>query len=293
MINEDFLKCLEVAKTLTQSSDIDVLIPAAHKIYTAANNAPDKQKKLLLETAKSWVIPEKLSDFLSNVSIMHPTKGAIPLVLYPYQERFCDFLQGAQTHKYAVLARQMGLTMVLAGHALHDAVINPDQCIVIVSNKYKGAVEIMERIRFMADNCAVNLPRVVTYNKSEISFANGSRIMARAFSACALRGISVSTLIIDNAAYMAHSKEDGFYQSIMPTLCTGGKLISTSAAGSTKGMFYHQWKGARDYPSDHAATFECTWREHPERNDDWAKPFIYALGEQKFAREYECEFRDI
>ena len=36
--------------------------------------------------------------------------------------------------------------------------------------------------------------------------------------------------------------------------------------------------------------FTCTWDEHPDRDEEWKVAEIGRIGEEKFRREYGCEF---
>lgn len=71
-----------------------------------------------------------------------------------------------------------------------------DQTILIVANKFVQALEVMDRIKFIYENLPSHLKAgVIEYNKGTILFDNGSRIISRATSNDAGRGLSVSLLI--------------------------------------------------------------------------------------------------
>ena len=39
-----------------------------------------------------------------------------------------------------------------------------------------------------------------------------------------------------------------------------------------------------------APSFRATWDEHPDRDEEWKDDEIGRIGEEKFRREYGCEF---
>ena len=36
--------------------------------------------------------------------------------------------------------------------------------------------------------------------------------------------------------------------------------------------------------------FTAKWDEHPDRDEEWAKTEVGRIGEERFRREYGCEF---
>jgi phage terminase large subunit-like protein len=135
--------------------------------------------------------------FIENyVLIQHPINGRVPCVLYDYQRELVSTF-----HNYnkciALLARQMGKTTCAAGFLLWKAMFEPDVTILVVANKMVQAMEIMDRIRFAYENMEEHnwlRAGAVEYNKQSIKFDNGSEIIARATTADAGRGLSISLL---------------------------------------------------------------------------------------------------
>jgi hypothetical protein len=86
-------------------------------------------------------------------------------------------------------------TSCAAGYLTWRAMFVPDTIILITANKYLQALEIMARIRYAYENTPDHIRAGVTeYNKGSITFDNRSRIVARATSADAGRGISATLL---------------------------------------------------------------------------------------------------
>jgi hypothetical protein len=150
----------------------------------------DKEKiDNLLKAAKDPVFfAEKF------VKIQHPTRGSIPLKLFDYQKKM---LNTFNSYKYCIVltARQMGKTTCACAYILWKAIFNEDQTILIAANKLSSALEIMQRIRYIYEECDEYIkPGVTVYNKTSIEFDNRSRIIARATTPDAGRGLSVSLL---------------------------------------------------------------------------------------------------
>jgi hypothetical protein len=83
-------------------------------------------------------------------------------------------------------------------------------------------------------------------------------------------------------------------------LATGGSAIITSTPNSDEDQFALLWKGANKMEDSHGnpqdlgingfRAFRSYWREHPDRDDNWASSMRAQLGEDQFRREMDCEF---
>src|SRR5690606_28358565 len=101
--------------------------------------------------------------------------------------------------------RQQGKTTSSGAFILWKAMFTPDCTILITANKLNQALEIMDRIRFAYENLEQHnwlRAGVVEYNKGTIKFDNGSKIVARATTSDAGRGLSISLLYCDEFAFI-------------------------------------------------------------------------------------------
>ena len=194
-------------------------------------------------------------------------------------------------------------TTVAAGYLLWKAMFTPDATILVTANKLNQALEIMDRIRFAYENLPNHIRAGITeYNKGTVAFDNGSKIVARATSSDAGRGLSITLLYLDEFAFVPPNKAKDFWTSIQPVLSTGGACIITSTPKSDEDQFAQIWKGAIDNVDEYGNfrrdnlgrngffAVKVPWSAHPERNDEWAAPFRESLGEAKFRQEFECDF---
>jgi hypothetical protein len=93
---------------------------------------------------------------------------------------------------------------------------------------------------------------------------------------------------------------DEFWTSISPTLATGGRAIITSTPNSDEDTFAIIWKEGNkrfdeygnetDVGVNGFHTFKSEWWEHPDRDDKWKEVELGRIGEERFRREYGCEF---
>ena len=102
--------------------------------------------------------------------IQHPTRGKLLFVPFDYQ---VDLIQNYNDYRFSInmLGRQMGKTTCAAGFLLWYAMFIPDSTILVASNKYTGAQEIMQRIRFAYESCPDFIRAgVVDYNKGSLAY---------------------------------------------------------------------------------------------------------------------------
>lgn len=173
-----------------------------------------------------------------------------------------------------------------------------DKTILISSNKNAGAMEMIHRIRFAYEELPGWLKPGVTddgWNKHNIGFDNGSRIVSTATSEDAGRGMAISLLFLDEFAFVQPNIQEEFWTSISPTLSTGGSCIMTSTPNGDSNLFAHMWRAAQvggtvgaDEQNIGFMPLQVKWDEPPGRDEKFKAEQIAILGELKWAQEYEC-----
>lgn len=237
--------------------------------------------------------------FLKNFYyIQHPTRGKLKFDPFDYQVRYIEVC-----HRYrfsiALMPRQCGKSTTAAGYLLWYAMFVPDSTILIAAHKYQGAQEIMQRIRFAYEACPDHIRAgVTTYNKGNIEFENGSRIVSQTTTENTGRGMSITLLYLDEFAFVRNTIAREFWASIIPTLSTGGKAIITSTPNSDEDQFWDIWRGANRNVDEYGNTtdvgqngfkaFRSYWQEHPDRDEKWGVEQRAKLGDERFEREIEC-----
>ncbi len=233
-------------------------------------------------------------------NIQHPVRGKLLFEPYTYQNKL---LETYHKHRFNVnmLPRQSGKTTCASSYLLWYAMFHPDQTILIAAHKYTGAQEIMQRIRYGYELCPDHIRAgVVNYNKGSMEFENGSRIVSATTTANTGRGMSISLLYCDEFAFVNPTIAREFWTSISPTLATGGRAIITSTPNSDEDEFAVIWKESQNKFDEHGNEIElgingffgytASWDEHPERDEKWKESELARIGEERFRREYGCEF---
>ena len=232
--------------------------------------------------------------------IQHPTKGKMLYHPFDYQKRLIDVYHNYR-FSISMMPRQTGKSTSAAGYLLWRAMFMADQTILIAAHKYTGSQEIMQRIRYAYELCPDHIRAGCTsYNKGNLDFENGSRIVSATTTDNTGRGMSISLLYADEFAFVRPGIAKEFWTSISPTLATGGKAIITSTPNSDEDQFALLWKGALKQEDEYGnptdigvngfKAYRSFWKEHPDRDDKWAAEQRAQLGEDRFKREMECEF---
>jgi len=270
------------------------LIKTPHKrtAYTA------QQLEEFMKCADPITGPEYFMD--NFFYIQHPTKGKMLYHPYDYQKRL---IKTYHNYRYSIsmMPRQTGKSTSAAGYLLWYAMFVPDSTILIAAHKYTGSQEIMQRIRYAYELCPDHIRAgVISYNKGNLDFENGSRIVSATTTENTGRGMSISLLYADEFAFVRPGIAKEFWTSISPTLATGGKAIITSTPNSDEDQFALIWKGANkcedefgnptDLGINGFKAYRSYWHEHPDRDETWALEQRAQLGEDRFRREMGCEF---
>jgi len=232
--------------------------------------------------------------------IQHPVRGKLQFSPYEYQTKLID---SYHQHRFNInmLPRQSGKTTCAAGYLLWYAMFIPNSTILIAAHKYTGSQEIMQRVRYAYELCPDHIRcGVISYNKGSIEFDNGSRIVSATTTSNTGRGMAISLLYCDEFAFVNPTIAQEFWTSISPTLATGGRAIITSTPNSDEDQFALIWTEANkkfdEFGNENTvgingfAPFRAHWSEHPDRDEEWMKGELGRIGEERFRREYECEF---
>jgi len=187
--------------------------------------------------------------------------------------------------------RQSGKTVSTAAYAVWQLIFRPFSAIAILANKAKTAIGILQKVRLLYEN----LPHwiqigVKEWNKGSVELENNSRIEASATSSSAIRSMSISTLIIDECAFVEKGIWSDFFASVYPTVSSSKKakiiLISTP-----NGMnhFYKFWEDAVKGRSDFVP-YEIEWDAIPGRDEQFKSKVVSEFGVEYWNQEFACEF---
>lgn len=247
---------------------------------------------------------EDIFYFIQNyMYIVEEPHGNVLFKPYDYQKEIIKTFMGHK-NSIALASRQLGKSTCSVAFLLWSAMFKSEQTILVVSNVFTAASEIMERVRYSYELIPDWLkPGVDVYNKTSITFDNKSRIIARATTKNSARGLSLSILYCDELSSVDYNKQRDFWAAIRPTLSTGGKCIITSTPGSDEDVFAQIWLGAINTFDEYGneipngvgrngfKSIRYIWSDHPKRDAQWEKEERAAMGDdERFAREHECRF---
>jgi hypothetical protein len=235
------------------------------------------------------------------LKIQHPVRGAIDFEPYGFQVRL---IEAYHNHKdvIAMLPRQMGKTTCACGYLLWFTMFVPEAQVLIAAHKYEGAQDIMNRYRYGYENLPDFIRAgVISYNRNTIEYDNGARIQATTTTENTGRGKSLSLIYCDEFAFVQPpEKAKEFWTALSPTLSTGGRAIITSTPNSDEDQFAMIWTEANKKFDEFGNEQElgvngffpyfAEWKEHPDRDDAWAAVERAKIGEERFRREFDCEF---
>lgn len=229
--------------------------------------------------------------FIKNYAkIVSLDEGVVPFIPFPYQERMIDAIH-KNKNTLGKLFRQAGKSTIVAAYFAWYVLFNENKTAVILANKQAIAIEIFGRVQFIIENLPKWLQQgVVEWNKKSLVLENGSRCIAAATSASAVRGMSVNLLLLDEFAHLSPNLADEFIASVFPTLSSSesSKLVIISTPNGLN--HYHKlWVEATNGNNDFK-TVEGRWQENPRRSQDWADSQRKKLGEVKYRQEIECTF---
>lgn len=207
-----------------------------------------------------------------------------------------DISVESDDHRYYTSDILSHNTTSIVASVVHYILFNENKTVAILANKADTAREIMNRIQ----KCYENLPKwmqhgVNFYNKGSFELENGSKVLAAASSSSAIRGHSISFLLLDEAAHV--DGFDEFWSSVYPTISSGEetKVVMISTPNGYN-HFHGFWQDANESVDPDTGCgqngfypIKVTWRDIPERNNkEWELRERLNLGDAKFEQEHEC-----
>jgi hypothetical protein len=122
-------------------------------------------------------------------------EGIVPFKPFPYQERIIEAIHNNR-NIIGKLFRQAGKSTIVAAYFAWYILFNENKVAVVLANKQAIAIEILSRVQFIVENVPQWLQQgIVEWNKKSFTLENGSRCVASATSASAVRGMSINMLL--------------------------------------------------------------------------------------------------
>jgi hypothetical protein len=223
------------------------------------------------------------------VKVNHPTRGIVPFNMFDYQERFVRHIH-SNRFTITLQPRQCGKTVTAAMYLLWYALFNDDATVLIASKNGSHALEIAGRVKLAYEELPSWIkPGLKYYNMHKIDLDNGSRVVCEATTDKTGRGLSISKLYLDELAFINPRIQQQMWNSLSPTLSTGGSAIISSTPNGDTDLFASLWRGAMSGTNVYKP-FQVHWKEHPERDDQYWDDMVGQIGPLATRQEVGCEF---
>lgn len=267
--------------------------------YLGNPNLPTKDAKFEYTPEQAEAILNCRDDLLyfaeNYFFIVDPDKGKILIPLFEYQTRL---LKAFKNHRFNIInaSRQIGKTTVMTILALHFACFQDYKNVVIVANKEDTAKMIFKRVKLAYEALPNWLkPGVTIWGQTGLELTNGSSIQISTTTGSAARGQAIQLLLLDELAFIEpDSIVEDFWKSVWPTISRAktSQVLITSTPNGKNNLFFKLMDGAiRGENGFHPE--EVTWREVPDRDEEWKKQQIATLGSfEAFEQEFNCLFID-
>ena len=206
-----------------------------------------------------------------------------PFRAYDYQG---SILTDRNPRQLILKSRQVGVTLAIAIREAHAAIFQPGSLALIVSKDQRAAADVLGRIYAIFDELD-EPPELVRQNTLEAVLVNGARIVSQPATSKAGRGLTATSVVLDEAAFMEHDAR--IYRAVSPTLSRGGRIVVASTPNGTTNLFYRLWS---DLEGGAWSKHRIHWSSCPAFDEAWYKRTRenYQSMEQDWQSEYECDF---
>lgn len=230
-------------------------------------------------------------------------KGYVKYKLFPQQKKM---IRAFLKHDNNIIAkpRQAGVSMTTAAFLSYKiATADPEspQQIYILANKLATAQQFLKHIRHFSNQ----IPDWMwgsNYNwhkekdghivgkgaAKKVEFVNGSYVEAMPCTPDAMRGITPTYLVIDEAAFVENGSD--VYAAAAASVATGGNTILISTPNGRDQLYYKTYKNAQTKENDYNIV-RLHWALDPRYNKDleW---IIYDDKGEELDRQKEEDFSE-
>jgi hypothetical protein len=240
--------------------------------------------------------------FLMNfVKFPHPSRGEISLSesLYDWQ---CNTAQDMFFHNFFITkkSRQTASSSFFSSYTLYRSIFYENQTSVCISIGQRESTEFLDRIKFQYERLPMWLrAENKEFQKTAITFKNGSKIRSLPTGPNIARGLSGSLIILDEFAFTDSSLASKILASAIPALGMSLKtpytsktapgqlaIISTLPEVSAGNEYMRILDEARSNNKSNFFIVNVTTDDIKEYNDEnWHRQMLEAMGERKYKTE--------
>lgn len=214
-----------------------------------------------------------------------------------------DYLKHLEKNRLSIMlsARQAGKTTTSALFMLHYICFNIDKNALVLGNKRKTAVEILDKAKKIFIELPFFLrPGIYKWNEAEIVLDNGCRLMAEATTINSGISFTFHCVLADEFAHIAPNILDKFYTNLFPTITAGRARFMITSTQNGYNLFYRLCMAAKAGENEYGF-FEVTWDMIPEwnpekkcwekRDENWRRMQIANYGsEEAFNSQFGTSF---
>jgi hypothetical protein len=238
--------------------------------------------------------------FVNKYCKLMTPEGIKNVTLRDYQEKYLQHLIDNRLSIY-LACRQCGKTTTSALFMLHYALFNIDKNALVLGNKRKTAVEILDKVKKIYLELPYFLkPGIYKWNEGEIVFDNGCRIMAEATTINSGISFTFHCVLADEFAHIQPNIMEKFYNNLFPTITAGKARFMITSTQNGYNLFYRIYKAAEAGENEYTA-FKTDWWEVPEwnpdkqcwekRDDEWHRMQVANYGsEEAFNKQFGTSF---
>ena len=229
---------------------------------------------------------------LSTVNLRDYQRNVISTVTAEDYDPEDDLILPVNRNVVWMSARQSGKTTTIAVFLSWMLIFHIDRNILIVANKEKTAIEIVDKIINIFKGLPFWLkPGTEQWGKTALKLDNGSKILSSATTNTASIGFTIHCVLLDEFAHIPDNIVNNFWRSVYPTLSSSrvSQCIITSTPNGTTNKFYEIVSGAIEKKNSFRYIRTDYW-EVPGHDDAWAAQMKADFGEEEFAQEFELQF---
>ena len=269
----------------------------------------EKETKLLKRDLLYDRTPDEIKEFkkcAKNViyfakycKLLTP-EGIQNIKLRDYQR---DYLKHLQKNRLSIFlsCRQSGKTTTSAIFMLWYILFNVDKNSLVLGNKRKTAVEILDKIKKIFYELPYFLkPGIIKWNESEIVLDNGCRCMSESTTVNSGISFTFHCILADEFAHIPPNIMDKFYNNIFPTITAANARFMITSTQNGDNLFRNLWNGAINHLNEYAP-FKVDWwqvvdwdpKHHKwvKRDEKWKQLQTSNLGgEIAFNSQFGTEF---
>lgn len=265
-------KSLILASSILGTTDLEKIISFSEMIYEFLkdNTTPDIDSSL------------KSNDIyrdLSRLIVQHPAYGSINMILNENIKSHLNFMSENNKTIY-VSYRQSGKTTNLMSYAFLE--ILKGRSVLFLVHSGAMCSNVINQFESSFNGINIEIPKITHKRSQTIIFENGGVFTCRPISVDASRGTKIDTVLIDEAAYMNHSRFEEFMFVILPCINKNAQLHLVTTLSEHNGPFD---KLLMD-PQFRLMTLPYSKSNSYNKNDEMEWRHIY--GDKKYDLIFEC-----